>query len=155
MGKSSENTDTAPFDNPRSHEHKPRIAGPPGMTMETQMILRAAPDALGGAGPAEHDADAPSLSETEEKPPAPASKKHSGDPEATKGTSASKKHANDMSEEKKTPATEKPTTGANSGPITRLPCLPSIMSPCVCVCALSMGKTTVPPFNRLHLIVLS
>ncbi|GMF14759.1 unnamed protein product [Phytophthora fragariaefolia] len=114
MGRSSGNTGTAPFDNSRSHEHKPRIAGPPGMTTETQMILRAAPDALGAAGPAVYDADAPSLSETEEKPPVPASKKHSGDPEATKGTSASKKHANDMSEEKKTPETEKPTTGAKA-----------------------------------------
>ncbi|GMF44621.1 unnamed protein product [Phytophthora fragariaefolia] len=102
MGRSSGNMGTAPFDNSRSHEHKPRIAGPPGMTTETQMIWRAAPDALGAAGPAEHDADTPNLSETEEKPPAPASKKHSGDPEATKGTLASKKHANDMSEEKKT-----------------------------------------------------
>ncbi|GMF51868.1 unnamed protein product [Phytophthora fragariaefolia] len=78
------------------------------------MILRAGPDALGAAGPAEHDADAPSLSKTEEKPPAPASKKHSGDPEVTKGTSASKKPANGMSEAKKTPATEKPTTGAKA-----------------------------------------
>ncbi|GMF33639.1 unnamed protein product [Phytophthora fragariaefolia] len=111
MGKSSGNMGTAPFDNPRSHEHKPDIAGPPGMATETQVILRAVPDALGAAGLAEHHADGPSLSETEEQLPAPASKKHSGDPEATKGTSASKKHANDMSEEKKTPATEKPTTG--------------------------------------------
>ncbi|GMF23260.1 unnamed protein product [Phytophthora fragariaefolia] len=78
------------------------------------MILRAAPDVLGAAGPAEHEADAPTLSETEEKPPAPASKKHSGDPETTKGTSASKKHANDVNEEKKTPVPEKPTTGAEA-----------------------------------------
>ncbi|GMF58266.1 unnamed protein product [Phytophthora fragariaefolia] len=108
MGKSS----GAPFDNSRSHEHKPHLAGPPGMTKETQMILRAAPDALGAAGPAEHDADAPSLNETEDKPSAPASQKHSGDPEATEETPASKKHANDMSEEKKTTATEKPSVGA-------------------------------------------
>ncbi|GMF22926.1 unnamed protein product [Phytophthora fragariaefolia] len=59
MGKSSGNTGTAPLDNSRSHAHKPRIAGLPGMTTETQMILRAAPDALGTAGPAEHDPDAP------------------------------------------------------------------------------------------------
>ncbi|GMF21611.1 unnamed protein product [Phytophthora fragariaefolia] len=98
MGKSSGSTGTAPFDNSHSHEHKPRIAGSPGMTTDTQMILRAAPDALGAAGPAEHDADAPSLSKTDEKPPATASKKHSGDPEATKWASASKKHAHDMSE---------------------------------------------------------
>ncbi|GMF23835.1 unnamed protein product [Phytophthora fragariaefolia] len=93
MVKSSGITGTAQFDNSRSHEHKPRITGPPGMTTETQMILRTAPDALGAAGPAEHDADAPSLSETEAKPPTPASKKHS---------------------EKKTPAPEKPTIGAEA-----------------------------------------
>ncbi|GMF31576.1 unnamed protein product [Phytophthora fragariaefolia] len=109
MGKSSVNTGTVPFDNSRSHEHKPRIAGPPGMTTETQMILRVAPYAL-GAGPAEHDVDAPSLSETEEKLPTPPFKKHSGGPGATKGASASKKHGNDMNDEKKTPAPEKPTT---------------------------------------------
>ncbi|GMF51731.1 unnamed protein product [Phytophthora fragariaefolia] len=78
------------------------------------MILQAAPDALGAAGPAEHDADAPTLSETEEKPPAPASKKHSDNPETTKRTSASKKHANDVNDEKKTPAPEKLTTGAEA-----------------------------------------
>ncbi|GMF60246.1 unnamed protein product [Phytophthora fragariaefolia] len=113
MGKSSGNTGTAPFDNSRSYEHKPHLAGPPGMTQETQMILRAAPDALGAAGPAEHDADAPSLNETEEKLSAPASQKHSNDREATEETLASKKHANDMSEEKKKEkaATEKPSVG--------------------------------------------
>ncbi|GMF29093.1 unnamed protein product [Phytophthora fragariaefolia] len=114
MGKSSGTTGTAPFENSRTHEHKPRTAGPPGMTTETQMILQAAPDALGAAGPAEHDADAPTPSETEEKPPAPASKKHLGDPEETKGTSASKKHAKDVNKEKKTPAPEKPTTSAEA-----------------------------------------
>ncbi|GMF51333.1 unnamed protein product [Phytophthora fragariaefolia] len=114
MGKSSGNTGTAPFDNSRSHEHKPHLAGPPGMTKETQMILRAAPDALGADDPAERDADAPSRSETEEKPSAPASQKHSDDPEATEGTPVSKKHANDMSEEKKKTASEKPTIGAKT-----------------------------------------
>ncbi|GMF18696.1 unnamed protein product [Phytophthora fragariaefolia] len=114
VGKSSGNTDTASFDNSRSHEPKPRAAGPLDMTTETQIILRAAPDALGAAGPAEHDADAPTPSEAEEKPPAPASKKQSGDPEETKGTSASKKHANDADEAKRTPASEKPTTGAEA-----------------------------------------
>ncbi|GMF24818.1 unnamed protein product [Phytophthora fragariaefolia] len=84
IGIFSGNTGTTPFENSRSHEHKPQIAGPPGMTTETKIILRAAPDALGAAGPAEHDADAPTLSETEEKPPSPASKKHSGDPQAKK-----------------------------------------------------------------------
>ncbi|GMF22948.1 unnamed protein product [Phytophthora fragariaefolia] len=114
MGKSSGNTDTAPFDNSRSHKHKPRITSPPGMTTETQMVLWAALDALWAAGPAEHDADAPTLIETEKKPPAPAFKKHSGDPETTKVTSASKKHANGVNDEKKTPAPEKPTTGAEA-----------------------------------------
>ncbi|GMG18610.1 unnamed protein product [Phytophthora fragariaefolia] len=77
------------------------------------MILRAAPDALGAAGPAQHNADAPSLTETEEKPSAPASQKHSDDPEATEDTPASKKHAHDMSEGKKKEkaATEKPSIG--------------------------------------------
>ncbi|GMG15183.1 unnamed protein product [Phytophthora fragariaefolia] len=93
MWISSGNTGTDPFDNSRSHEHKLRAAGTPVMTTETQMILRAAPDALGAAGPAEHDANAPTPSEAEEKPPAPASKKHSA---------------------KKTPASEKPTTGAEA-----------------------------------------
>ncbi|GMF49043.1 unnamed protein product [Phytophthora fragariaefolia] len=84
------------------------------MTTETQMILRAAPDALGAADPAEHDADAPTPSEAEEKPQAPASKKHSGDPEDTKGTSTSKKHANDVDEVKKPPDPEKRTTAAEA-----------------------------------------
>ncbi|KAE9290513.1 hypothetical protein PR003_g25271 [Phytophthora rubi] len=43
----------------------------------------------------------------EEKPPAPASKKHSGDPEVAKTASASKKPANDMEEAKETPASKK------------------------------------------------
>ncbi|GMF46008.1 unnamed protein product [Phytophthora fragariaefolia] len=111
-GKSSRNTGTVSFDNSRSHEQKLRSAGRPGMTTDTQIILRAAPDALGDAGPAEHDPTHPS--EAEEKPPAPASKKHSGEPEETKGMSASKKHANDADEAKKTPAPEKPTTGAEA-----------------------------------------
>ncbi|KAE8964541.1 hypothetical protein PR001_g29021 [Phytophthora rubi] len=43
----------------------------------------------------------------EEKPPAPASKKHSGDPEVAKAASASKKPANDTEEARKTPASKK------------------------------------------------
>ncbi|GMF58022.1 unnamed protein product [Phytophthora fragariaefolia] len=84
------------------------------MTTETLKILPVAPDALGTADPTEHDADVPTPSEAEVKPPAPASKKHSGKPEEKKGTSASKKHANDADEAKKTPAPEKPTTGAEA-----------------------------------------
>ncbi|KAE8977841.1 hypothetical protein PF011_g23488 [Phytophthora fragariae] len=55
------------------------------MTPETQIIVRAAPNALGAAGPVKHHADALIPSEEEEKPPAPASTKHSGDPEGAKG----------------------------------------------------------------------
>ncbi|KAE9148619.1 hypothetical protein PF006_g6809 [Phytophthora fragariae] len=43
----------------------------------------------------------------EEKPPAPASKKHSGDPEVAKAASASKKPTNDKEEAKETPASKK------------------------------------------------
>ncbi|KAE8876632.1 hypothetical protein PF010_g26718 [Phytophthora fragariae] len=59
------------------------------MTTETQIIVRAAPTTLGVGGPAKNHADAPTPSDMEEKPPAPASKKHSGDPEATKDAPAS------------------------------------------------------------------
>ncbi|GMF35097.1 unnamed protein product [Phytophthora fragariaefolia] len=114
MGKSSGNTGTAPFDNSRSHEHKPHLASLPGMTTETQMILGAAPDALVAAGPAEHDADALTPSAAEAKLPAPVSQKHSGDPEETTGTSASKKYANDVDEAKRTPAPEEPTIDAEA-----------------------------------------
>ncbi|KAE9338654.1 hypothetical protein PR003_g11391 [Phytophthora rubi] len=98
------------------------------MTTETQIIVRAAPIALGAAGPAKHHADAPTSSDTEEKPPAPASKKHSGDPEAAKDASASKKpadatekaqeppastkHAKDANEAKKLPASKNPKAAA-------------------------------------------
>ncbi|GMF57195.1 unnamed protein product [Phytophthora fragariaefolia] len=84
------------------------------MTTEIKIILRAAPDALGAAGPAEHDTDAPTPSKAEEKPPVPASKKHSGDPEETKGTSASTKYANDADKAKKTHALEMLTTCAEA-----------------------------------------
>ncbi|KAE9000697.1 hypothetical protein PR001_g18719 [Phytophthora rubi] len=77
------------------------------MTTETQIIVRAAPNALGAAGPAKHHADAPTPSDMEEKPPAPASKKHSGDPEVAKAASASKKPAKDMEEAKETQASKK------------------------------------------------
>ncbi|KAE9006942.1 hypothetical protein PR003_g23671 [Phytophthora rubi] len=68
------------------------------MTTETQIIVRAAPNALGAAGPAKHHADAPTPREEEEKPPAPASMKHSGGPKGAKGASASTKPANDTKE---------------------------------------------------------
>ncbi|KAE8987382.1 hypothetical protein PF011_g19603 [Phytophthora fragariae] len=74
------------------------------MTTETQIIVRAAPNILGVAGPAKPHADAPTPSDTEEKPPAPAFKKHSGDPEA--------KHAKDPDEAKKPPASKKPKVAA-------------------------------------------
>ncbi|KAE9328350.1 hypothetical protein PR003_g15805 [Phytophthora rubi] len=106
---------TAPFDNPRFLEHKPRDASPPGMTTETQIILRTAPDALGAAGTAKHNADASPPSGMEEKPPAPASKKHSGDPEEAKDASTSKKQAKEANEAKKTSASEKPASGTEAG----------------------------------------
>ncbi|KAE8901200.1 hypothetical protein PF005_g10462 [Phytophthora fragariae] len=77
------------------------------MTTETRIIVRAAPDALRAVGPIKPFADAPTPSDMEEKPPAPASKKHSGDPEVAKAASASKKPANDMKEAKETQASEK------------------------------------------------
>ncbi|KAE8887305.1 hypothetical protein PF003_g28658 [Phytophthora fragariae] len=77
------------------------------MTTETRIIVRPAPDALRAVGPIKTLADAPTPSDMEEKPPAPASKKHSGDPEVAKAASASKKPANDTEEAKKTPASKK------------------------------------------------
>ncbi|KAE8960314.1 hypothetical protein PR001_g30421, partial [Phytophthora rubi] len=77
------------------------------MTTETRIIVRPAPDALRAVGPIKTHADAPTPSDMEEKPPAPASKKHSGDPEEAKAASASKKPANDTEEAKKTPASKK------------------------------------------------
>ncbi|KAE8892155.1 hypothetical protein PF005_g3065 [Phytophthora fragariae] len=127
-GKSSGNTGTTSFENPRAQEHTPHAASPPGMTTETQIIVRAAHNALEAAGPAKHHADAPTPSDTEEKPPAPASKKHSDDPEEArdapaskkpsdtteeaKEPQASKKHAKDADEAKKPPASKKATVAA-------------------------------------------
>ncbi|KAE9278086.1 hypothetical protein PF008_g28703 [Phytophthora fragariae] len=82
------------------------------MTTETRIIVRPAPDALRAVGPIKTHADAPTPSDMEEKPPAPASKKHSGDPEVAKAASASKKPANDTEETKKTPASKKHTKDA-------------------------------------------
>ncbi|KAE8875268.1 hypothetical protein PF003_g40608 [Phytophthora fragariae] len=82
------------------------------MTTETQIIVRAAPDALGAAGPAKYHADAPTPGEEEEKPPAPVSTKHSGDLEGAKDASASKKPANNTEEAKKTPDSKKHAKGA-------------------------------------------
>ncbi|KAE8964783.1 hypothetical protein PR001_g28938, partial [Phytophthora rubi] len=77
------------------------------MTTETRIIVRPAPDALRAVGPIKTHADAPTPCDMEEKPPAPASKKHSGDPEVAKAASASKKPANDTEEAKETPASKK------------------------------------------------
>ncbi|KAE9299844.1 hypothetical protein PR003_g22893 [Phytophthora rubi] len=63
------------------------------MTTETRIIVRPARNALRAVGPTKPNADAPTPSDMGEKPPAPASKKHSGDPEAAKDASASKKPA--------------------------------------------------------------
>ncbi|KAE8901851.1 hypothetical protein PF005_g5540 [Phytophthora fragariae] len=77
------------------------------MTTETRIIVRPAPDALRAVGPIKTHADAPTPSDMEEKPPAPASKKHSGGPDVAKAASASKKPANDQEEAKETPASKK------------------------------------------------
>ncbi|KAE8964629.1 hypothetical protein PR002_g28919 [Phytophthora rubi] len=82
------------------------------MTTETRIIVRPAPDALRAVGPIKTHADAPTPSDMEEKPPVPASKKHSGDPEVAEAASASKKPANDTEEAKKTPASKKHAKGA-------------------------------------------
>ncbi|KAE8977888.1 hypothetical protein PR003_g25699 [Phytophthora rubi] len=117
MGKSSGNTGTASFDNTRSQEYTPHAASPPSMTTttETQIIVRAAPNALRAADPVKHNADAFTPSDMEEKPSAPASKKRSGDPEEAKDASAAKKQAKDANEAKKTPASEKPASGTEAG----------------------------------------
>ncbi|KAE9164571.1 hypothetical protein PF002_g31569 [Phytophthora fragariae] len=104
-GESNGNASTASFGNSRSSEHTRTRQGPLGTTTETRIIVRPAPDALRAVGPIQTHADAPTPSDIEEKPPAPASKKHSGDPEAVKAASASKKLANDT--EKETPASKK------------------------------------------------
>ncbi|KAE9299318.1 hypothetical protein PF008_g23283 [Phytophthora fragariae] len=77
------------------------------MTTETRIIVRPAPDVLRAVGPTKPHADASAPSDMEEKPPAPASKKHSGDPEAAKDASASKKSANVTEKAKEPPASAK------------------------------------------------
>ncbi|KAE8978672.1 hypothetical protein PR003_g20622 [Phytophthora rubi] len=89
------------------------------MTTETQIIVRAAPNALGAAGPAKHHANAPTPSEEEEKPPAPASTKHSGDPEGAKDASASKKPANDTKEVQGASASKKHAKDAKKSPASK------------------------------------
>ncbi|KAE8908771.1 hypothetical protein PF003_g6830 [Phytophthora fragariae] len=79
------------------------------MTTETRIIVRPAQDALRAVGPIKTHADAPTPSDMEEKPPTPASKKHSGDPEVAKAASASKKPANDTEEVMETLASTKHT----------------------------------------------
>ncbi|KAE8991631.1 hypothetical protein PF005_g20122 [Phytophthora fragariae] len=98
------------------------------MTTETQIIVRAVPNAFGAAGPAKPHADALAPSHEEEMRPAPASTKHSGDPEEAKdasafkkpandtakapGALASQKHAKDAAEAKNPPASKKLTASA-------------------------------------------
>ncbi|KAE8957363.1 hypothetical protein PR001_g31399, partial [Phytophthora rubi] len=94
------------------------------MTTETRIIVRPAPDALRAVGPMKTHADAPTPSDMEEKPPAPASKKHSGDPEVAKAASASKKPANDTEEAKETLASTKHAKeagGAKALPASKKP----------------------------------
>ncbi|KAE9281227.1 hypothetical protein PR003_g27739 [Phytophthora rubi] len=121
MGKSSGNTGTASFDNPRSHEHTPHAVSLPGMTTETQIIVWAAPNARGAAGPAKHHADAPTPSDTDEKPPATASKKHSCDPEAVKDAPASRKPADATEKAKKPLASKKHVKDADEAKNHPLP----------------------------------
>ncbi|KAE8885268.1 hypothetical protein PF005_g31203 [Phytophthora fragariae] len=106
-GESSGNANTASFGNLGSTEHTRTPQGPPGMTTETRIIVRPAPDARRAVGPIKPHADAPTPSDMEEKPPTPASKKHSGGPEVAKAASASKKPADDMEEAKEGQASEK------------------------------------------------
>ncbi|KAE9194634.1 hypothetical protein PF005_g15094 [Phytophthora fragariae] len=104
------------------------------MTTETRIIVRLAPDAHRAVGPTKPHADAPTPSDMEEKPPAPASKKHSGYPKVAKNASASKKPAASTkpkvvatkakAKTKKTPASPKPTrktkkVTASSKPATK------------------------------------
>ncbi|KAE9197702.1 hypothetical protein PF005_g16410 [Phytophthora fragariae] len=77
------------------------------MTTETRIIVRPAPDALRAGSPIKPLADPPTPSDMVEKLQAPASKKHSGDPEVAKAASASKKPTNDMKEAKETQASDK------------------------------------------------
>ncbi|KAE8975202.1 hypothetical protein PF004_g15314 [Phytophthora fragariae] len=93
------------------------------MTTETQIIVRPAPDALRAVWPTKPHADAPTSSDMEEKPPAPASKKHSGDPEPA---SKKPKFAAAKAKAKKTPASPKPTrkakkVTASSKPVVKKP----------------------------------
>ncbi|KAE9348214.1 hypothetical protein PR003_g6539, partial [Phytophthora rubi] len=94
------------------------------MTTETRIIARPAQDALRAVGPIKTHADAPTPSDMEEKPPAPASKKHSGDPEVVKAASASKKPANDTENAKETLASTKHAKeagGAKALPASKKP----------------------------------
>ncbi|KAE8989534.1 hypothetical protein PR002_g21414 [Phytophthora rubi] len=84
------------------------------MTTETRIIVRPAPDALRAAGPTKPHADAPTPSGMEEMPPAPASKKHSGAPEAAKDASASKKPADTTATANETPASTKHAKAADA-----------------------------------------
>ncbi|KAE8975816.1 hypothetical protein PF011_g24316 [Phytophthora fragariae] len=97
------------------------------MTTETRIIVRPAPDALRAVGPTKSHADAPTPNDMEEKPPAPASKKHSGDPVVAKAASAPKKPKVAATKAKaKTPASPKPTrktkkVAASSKPAPKKP----------------------------------
>ncbi|KAE8998884.1 hypothetical protein PF010_g11937 [Phytophthora fragariae] len=91
------------------------------MTTETRIIVRPAPDALRPVGPTKPHTDAPTPSDMEEKPPAPASKKHSGDTEAAKDVSASKKPADATETAKKSPASTKHAVEAKKLPASKKP----------------------------------
>ncbi|KAE8906596.1 hypothetical protein PF003_g9245 [Phytophthora fragariae] len=93
------------------------------MTTETRIIVRPAPDALRAVGPIKTHADAPTPSDMEEKPPAPASTKPANDTEEAKKTTASKKHEKDAGEAKK-PASKKPKVAAAKAKAKKTPASP-------------------------------
>ncbi|KAE8997311.1 hypothetical protein PR003_g14930 [Phytophthora rubi] len=88
------------------------------MTTETRIIVRPAPDALRAVGPTKPHADASAPSDMEEKPTAPASKKHSGDPEAAKDATK------DADEAKEPPVPKKPKAAAAKAKAKQTPASP-------------------------------
>ncbi|KAE8899401.1 hypothetical protein PF005_g19976 [Phytophthora fragariae] len=83
------------------------------MTTETRIIARPAPDGLRAVGPTKPHADTPTPTDMEEKSPAPASKKHSGDPETAKDASASKKPVDTTATAHEGPASTKHAKAAD------------------------------------------
>ncbi|KAE9159186.1 hypothetical protein PF004_g31633 [Phytophthora fragariae] len=91
----------------------------------------------------------------EEKPPAPASKKHSGDPEVAKAASASKNPANDTEEVKETggakalPASKKPKVATTKAkPKAKVPATPKSTRKTKKVAASSKPASKKPPVKK-------